>query len=258
MDYYGKDQYFSVKKLTRQDGTMELAYDYSHIDDGHAVVSTTFSRGTASVHSQTQYFERALPSGERFMYRTIKTDYNGVTTTTDFDWLGQPAVNRRNGSETRLEYDLFGRVTRKETGDSITELTFDPVARKVSYVRQFNKDTRQVEWSRFSYTPAGELLTCANSNGLLLKFTYDPASRRITALVDQTGTTAAFQYVANGRIGEIDLNQNGSASRVVLDAAGKPVDASAGHEVVLRVRDMLTEMTDTMKLAAIRLDEDQP
>lgn len=258
IDYYGKEQYFSVKKLAKPDGTMEFAYDYSHLDDGHAVVSSTFSRGSRSVHGETQYFVRALPSGERFIYRTITTDFSDVTTTTDFNSLGQPAVIRRNGSVTRLEYDLFGRVTRKETSDSITELTFDPVVKKVSYVRRFNKDTRQVAWSRFSYTPAGELLTCADSDGLSLKFTYDPASGRITALEDQTGTTATFQYGTNGRIGEIDLKQNGNLSRVMLDAAGKPVDASAARDVVLRVSDMLTEMANTVKLAAIRLDEGQP
>lgn len=257
VEYHGKDQYRSVKKLTRPDIVMTLSFDYSHLDEGHVVVNTLSEKGTVHVTSRHEYFERTMPSGKRRLYRTISTDFKGEVTSTDYNVLGQPTVIRKNGREQRMEYDLFGRVTRKETDASITELIFDPNVKKVSYVRRFDKDSRQVEWSRFSYTALGEVKECSNSDGLALRISYDAPGGKISAFEDQTDAKAVFEYGADEKLSAIALEDHGSNTTVQITAARKLADTDAGQEVGKRVGKMLGELNTMAKLAAVTLEPDE-
>jgi YD repeat-containing protein len=192
--------------------------------------------------------------GKDYLYRIVDTDYDGAISTTDFNSSGLPTILRKNGSEQRFEYDLWGRVTRKETNDFITELTFDSAVKKVCYVRRFDKDTRQVEWSRFSYSPNGDLLGGTDFRGLALHLKYDQASGKITGFQDETGTAATFHYTSEGRMSSIDINESGRISIVQLNADGKPVADPTNREVTERVRSMLHKLFEMVRLAGTTLD----
>jgi len=256
--YYPPEKNSSVREVINPDGT---ANDYEYTKDPknpsyYAVrVILKESNGTKINDSKYEYFSKTRFGGEEYTSKMISTIDGDRTETTYDDKLGYPVKIVNNGRTTSMEYDVKGRMVKKTTPLETTELTYDPVAGKVSRVsRKIRSGT--VLWSEFQYDRAtGNLTYARNNEKKSVKLLYDQQGR-IVALVDEGNRqlrfkyndlskpieisdaklgTVKFTYKNSGEVDKIESNGGANVATEVMHALQGLIDITAPAGVTMSI-----------------------
>ncbi|TDQ00954.1 DUF6531 domain-containing protein [Labedaea rhizosphaerae] len=142
-----------------------------------------------------------------------ETDFAGRPVSYEYDAAGQ-LVARVNGAGERWEYarDAMGKVTRKQSGDLVSEFEFDAMGR---LVRAVNADA-EVTMTR---DPLGRVVAEA-VNGRVSTYGYDPAGNRVLRRLP-SGSETTWQYDANRR--PVAMSTAGRTMTFAYDGSGHEV-----------------------------------
>lgn len=263
--YYPIEAFENVKSVKDTDGTLtSYTYNLDKQDRGHYTVSYTVQEpgdngapGKVISTCSYEYFHKNLPNGVEYMSQMISI-VDGDKTDTTYNTVGLPVRIEKNGEVTTFAYDDRGHVTRKETPDSITELTYDPLVDKVTWVHIASKNApADVQESRFSYDSKGNLLK-ANAQGKTVTLQYD-AKGRISELDVSNGQAITFTYNALSKPVIIGLLVNGKPSAAINvtyndDGSIKGVSSDKGRQTALAVTSAFQELLDIIRPAGVNLN----
>lgn len=244
----------ALVRLTHSAGPyLDLAYSGSRL----ASVTDSLGRWTAFTYAGT---------GEHLQ---MATDYRGHTTTYAYDLSGLTSAATRHaltnifnadGSESRYEYDTFGRLTKKAgccgspectyySYDSIGRITAtDALTNSTKYcfdhrgllVRTENplggivhrtfdlngrlmKTTDAVGRSRtFTYDPRGNLSSETDALGYPTRYTYTADFNRLASVLDAKGNLTRYAYHPDGALASI-IYPDGSREDWTYDSQGNRV-----------------------------------
>ena len=123
------------------------------------------------------------------------TDANGVPTTTTFDRLGRPLS--RTWPDTGIERYLYtarGLVGHTNQLAKVTRIEYNQLGRKTA------ETNANLEVIRYTYNPAGDLLTLRDGKNQVTTWAYDRYGQ-VTNKLDQAGAQILrYQYDAAGRL----------------------------------------------------------
>lgn len=262
MTYYGVDKKEHIRTVKERDGTLTL-YTYENKQPEPQVsylgigVKVSASDGGVISESKYEYFVKRKENGAEWTQRMITT-LDGDKTDTEYTEIGLPLVIRRNGEETRFTYDPKGHVTRKETPWEITEMQYNDVVGKVSYVSKTSKsDANRKSWSKFSYSPEGNLLYAENSDGMKITLLYDEIGR-ISSMKTNENKAIEFEYNKNSKPIVIRLKIDDKPFgeiTVKYTASGEieKVDSTAGRKIALEVTSAFQHLLDIIRPAGVNL-----
>jgi len=223
ISYYPREQFENVHTIKDVDGSLtEYTYDIDKNDRRHYTVSVkvfgeldpdTKQRRTISTSSY-EYINKAKPDGEEYSAEMITT-IDGDRTDTTYNEIGLPVKIQTGQGTTTFAYDARGHVILKITPAEKTELTYDPVVNKVTWVRITDLASGKVtSESKFAYDTKGNLLI-ASAGNTSVGLKYD-TNGRIAELDPSSGGDIAFAY-----------NDNSKPTRITVLAHkgddGKPV-----------------------------------
>jgi YD repeat-containing protein len=262
--YYPREQFENVKSLKDRDGSVtSYTYDLDPKDPGHYTVRISVQSapedrqaGKVTSASSYEYFNKHLPDGGEYTERLIVTE-DGQKTDTTYNTVGLPVRIALNDEVTSFVYDDRGHVTRKETPDSITELSYDPVVDKVTWVRITSRtDPKDVQESRFTYDAKGNLLKGVSGNETIT-LQYDTRGR-ISEMDAADGRAIAFDYNANSKPVTITLLKNHTPSGAIKvsykdDGSIDQVSSDQGRTIALAVTSTFQELLDIIRPAGVTL-----
>lgn len=256
--YYPREAHENVQSVKDRDGTVtSYTYDTDKQDQGHLTVgvSVKAADGRAISAKTYEYFSKTMPDGTTYTARLIQT-IDGDRTDTTYNTAGLPLRIEENGEVTTLAYDDLGHLTHKETPDSITDMTYDPAANKISWVRIVNKkDPKDVQENRFTYDSKGNLLK-AESGSKSVTLQYDSRGR-ISELDAADGRSLTFTYDENSKPVTINLLVHGKPSgsiTVTYDVSGAIEKVSTDKDLVAKaVMTAYQELKDLVQPAGVDL-----
>lgn len=270
IDYYPREQFEDVKSVKDRDGTLtEYAYDIDKNNSRHYTVSVKVlgssddggKRKELSA-STYEYVNKAKASGEEYTAEMITT-IDGDRTDTQYNEDGNPTRIEAGGGVTTFAYDARQHVVLKVTQQEKTELSYDAVANKVTWVRITDLTTGKVtsqDW--FSYDAAGNLLT-AKSASETIRIKYD-GNGRIEEMDSGSGKDIAFAYDNNSKPIKISvLAHKGEDGKpvpeqsitVTYTAAGEieKVESPGGRQAALAVTAAFQDLLDMIRPAGVTL-----
>jgi YD repeat-containing protein len=248
--YYPLAEYENVKELKDRDGTL-YAYQYDRsIKDRYAVTVTETDPDHKVGVDKYEYFVGHDPSGDTYTSRMVQS-INGDVTDTSYNADAQPLSITRNGVTTRFEYDSFGHVTLKQTATQTTQLTYDPVVRKVATVTTIASGKTTVV--SFKYDAKGNLIDATDPAGVEVAVTYDDNGRVSTMMEKSAGMV---HIVYNRESKPIQVAVDGLGTVVVTykengDVA--KISSESGDTVAQKVTSMLQQMMAVIKPPAVTL-----
>lgn len=199
--YYGRDLKENVKSVKERDGTLtEYGYEYGK-DSVKVSVKVKDASGQSLSTGQYEYYTKINPkTGEEFNERLVTVLDGDRTETIYHPDFGAPTLVKRGKDETRFEYDIKGRVLKKDTPTELTQYVYDPKAGKVSKVTRTSKVLKKVTyWAEFSYDPStGKIVSAKNSDNKGVKLVYNRAGQ-IATIVDHEKRRIDFKYNENSR-----------------------------------------------------------
>lgn len=217
------------------------AYGYDSCDRLIAV-----NNGTATASYTYDAMDRLTtvtdPNGESTVYTYDQagnllsiTDPLGNRTENTYDQNGnlQSSIDP-NDSRTTYDYDQLNRLTRKQTGDSLSDASYsyDSMGR----LTKMNDITGE---TAYTYDAAGRLITAVDGDGNTLTYQYDlygnitqvtypdggtvsytyDALNRMTGVTDLTGRTTRYEYDKDGNLTRV-IREDGE-TRIAYDKLGQ-------------------------------------
>jgi YD repeat-containing protein len=254
IEYYPIEKKENVKQLVDRDGTV-TSYGYDTADPAHFTIKVSVQDAKAKPLSSSsyEYFTKKRAAGGEWTYRLVTTLDGDRTDTTYNEAFGLPVSIKREGEETKFEYDGKGRVTRKVTPQETTKLTYDAKHSKVARVDRVPAKGGKARWSEFQYDEKANLVFARDSGGKAVKLFYDPQAR-IKTMVDQAKKRIDFKYDENSKPIEIIDPQLGSIN-VTYNNAGevKNVESKAGRKIAMEVTSQFQNLLDIIRPAGVNL-----
>ena len=254
VDYYGRDKFENVKRVTDRTGTV-TDYDYPKLPDGVAAIIKTLSSGKVISTEQYEYHEKTKPSGDKWTSKLVAI-VDKDRTDTDYDEKCLlPEKITRGKQFTSFTYDLKCRVVKKVTQNDITTLAYHPTAGKVSQVAKSltGPKPKDLGWSKFDYDAKANLIFAENSERKKVTLAYD-ANGRIKTMLDQDKRQISFEYNEDSKPIKITDPSLGSIS-VEYDNKGeiKKVDSPAGRKIAVQVTTAFQNLLDIIRPAGVTL-----
>lgn len=145
-----------------------------------------------------------------------------VTSTVGYDAAGKPITSTdARGVTVTLAYDAIGQVTSKT----------------LNGYHERNGSTRDIVLQATTYDPAGHPLTQTTGNGRRTEqYTYDPAGRMVSAVLDPTGLnrTTTITYDAAGNVTRTTLSDGTRTeeTRTAYDPGGQVIATTVENGAV--------------------------
>ncbi|MCI3241208.1 RHS repeat-associated core domain-containing protein [Streptomyces spinosisporus] len=216
-------------------------FEYTYFDLLSARIGPDGARYEFVYDSELRLREVTNPQGLRWSYHydaagnlVRETDFDGCTRRYGYDRGGR-LMSRTDalGQTIRLERDVLGQVTRKNSGGRITTYAYDAAGQLVGAV---GPDATLC----LVRDDLGRVLS-ETVNGRTVTYTYDELGRR-TGRTTPTGAQSNWTYDAAGH--RTRLMTSGRSLDFSYDQAGRELACSAGESVTLtRAYDPLGRLT---------------
>lgn len=271
ISYYPREQFENVHTIKDRDGTLtEYGYDIDKNDPRHYTVSVKVSETTEENTQQRktistssyEYFNKAKADGEEYTAEMVTT-IDGDRTDTTYNLDGLPVKIQTSEGTTTFAYDAREHVILKTTPTEKTELAYDAVVNKVTWVRTTDLSSGKVtSESKFTYDAKGNLLT-ASSGDAAVALKYD-TNGRIAELDPNSGGDIAFAYNDNSKPIRITvLAHKGEDGKPVAEQSItvtyssngeiEKVDSPAGRPAALAVTAAFQSLLDIIRPAGVSL-----
>jgi len=259
ISYYPLERHENVRSVKDRDGVV-TNYDYwsDPGDSGHSRVTVDVKDAARQPISNKsyEYFEKRTPDGVTYTARLIQ-NIDGTIEDTTYGENGLPISIAHGNEKTAFQYDSSGHMTRKETSTEITQLEYDPVVNKISYVRNRSKvDPKDTTWARYRYDDKGNLIEATNDAGLTARLNYDGLGR-ISEMTRKDGASLMFSYNRISKPVEICTveGKKKDCIEVTYTDSGQiaKVDSPSGREVARKVTSSFQELVDLIRPAGLSL-----
>ena len=207
-----------------------------------------------------EFWHKASANGQKYLARALtktNTDSLDVTYHPEF---GRPTVVKKNGVTTSFDYYDNGLV--REKTNSAMRLTFE-------YKNEFNKVSKvstdfldakgkslRKRETTFNYDGKANLVEAQNSDGQMVKLTYDPRGR-IASIVDQAKKEVLVKWdEKNGKpiqidrpgVGKITLTYKPTGEILKVESPSGPTVASQIAVTFNNLLDIIAPATSELNL----------
>lgn len=207
-----------------------------------------------------EFWHKTGPNGQKYLSRALTKSTTDSLDVTYHPEFGRPTIVKKNGVTTSFEYFANGLVREKVTNSMRLSFEYKNDFNKVSKVNtefldQKGKVLRKRE-TTFEYDGKANLVTAQNSDGQLVKLTYDTRGR-IATIVDQAKKEVLVKWddklgkpaqITRPGLGTINLayRANGEISKV--DSPNGPQVASQIAVTFNNLLDIIAPATSELNL----------
>lgn len=251
--YYPAALRENVQSVKDRDGTTTLyEYEFSDADEEWLAVNVLVraSDGMDISRSRYEYTTRRKVNGEEWTSRLV-TVLDGYRTETIYnECCGLPLRIEQEGEVTTFEYDLQGRVTRKESGERWIVLSYEPQVGKVSRVEHGDTRSGRSTWATYRYDARGNLVGTGNSSGQSLHLDYDDTGRISRILEAQD--TLSFTYNDDSKPVRIEHSSAGLITvTYTADGEIENVESPEGRGAAMRVTSLFQRLQALIRPASV-------
>lgn len=205
-----------------------------------------------------EFWHKTRASGSRFLARVLTKSNSDTLDVTYHPEFGKPMTVKRNGTTTSFEYYTNGLVREKATDTFKMTFEYKNTFNKVSKVSTEFLDQKGKVLKRrdtdFAYDSRANLVAANNTDGQVVKLTYDDRGR-IATIIDQAKKEVRIKY--EERVGKPATITRPSVGSIKIDY--KPngeidkVTSADGPTVAVQIASTFNNLLDVIAPATSEL-----
>jgi YD repeat-containing protein len=229
-------------EINYRKNTLYEDYDEDENDDSNKNISWIKHK-----EKKVIYYINTLSDGFHYNYRTITSDGRKTEDVYNNE-EGDPDKIIEKGDTTFFAYNRFGNIIYKESSDKLEEIEYDESCLKLTQIKKLEKSTKELSWSKFTYTKQCDVETVENSKGDKIRLFYNERGKIFSMTDLNENKTLSFKYNDLGKPIKIDSPEGGIT--VTYDKYGQidKVTSEQGHKMALQVTQMFQKLLGLVKV----------
>lgn len=229
-------------EINYRKNTLYEDYDEDENDDSNKNISWIKHK-----EKKVIYYINTLSDGFHYNYRTITSDGRKTEDVYNNE-EGDPDKIIEKGDTTFFAYNRFGNIIYKESSDKLEEIEYDESCLKLTQIKKLEKSTKELSWSKFTYTKQCDVETVENSKGDKIRLFYNESGKIFSMTDLNENKTLSFKYNDLGKPIKIDGPEGGIT--VTYDKYGQidKVTSEQGHKMALQVTQMFQKLLGLIKV----------
>lgn len=229
-------------EINYRKNTLYEDYDEDENDDSNKNISWIKHK-----EKKVIYYINTLSDGFHYNYRTITSDGRKTEDVYNNE-EGDPDKIIEKGDTTFFAYNRFGNIIYKESSDKLEEIEYDESCLKLTQIKKLEKSTKELSWSKFTYTKQCDVETVENSKGDKIRLFYNESGKIFSMTDLNENKTLSFKYNDLGKPIKIDGPEGGIT--VTYDKYGQidKVTSEQGHKMALQVTQMFQKLLGLVKV----------